>query len=263
VVDVDKWADYLADAGIRARAVAPVTDAEPGLTDDDAYRIQALVVAARTAGGERIIGAKLDVAPKLGGQATRVEQPVYGVLTSGMALQLEETLDCGTLIDPGVAPELVFTLGDDLAGPGLTAHDVLDATRWISGGLEVIDSRFGDHRVTAADVVADNAGASRFVLGAVRRRPSEMPDLSLVGVNLETGGRVVATAAGAAVAGHPATPVARLANWLGERDGKLSRGSIILTGCLTDAVPVRPGGSVTATFAHLGSVTVHSTKGTR
>lgn len=254
--DLAKWAGYLLDAEARREAVAPITDAEPELSAEDAYGIQALLVAAKVSAGERVVGAKLGLTSKAKQDAMHVDQPVYGVLTSAMALEFEQPLDCARLIHPRVEPEVVFILGDELAGPGITGHDVLDATRWITCGLEVIDSRFAEFRFTRADVVADNTSASRFVLGTVRKKPSDIPDLSLMGCNMQAGGDVVATAAGAAILGHPAGAVAKLANRLAERGERLVRGAIVLSGGVTNAIPMHPGSSVSATFAHLGTVTL-------
>ena len=59
----------------------------------------------------------------------------------------------------------MFVLGDDLQGPGVTSVDVLDATRGVCCGLEVLDSRYADYSFTAADVVADNTSAARSCSG--------------------------------------------------------------------------------------------------
>ncbi len=254
--DLAKLARYLVDAEARREAVTPITDAEPGLSAEDGYAIQALVIDAKLAAGERVVGAKLGLTSKAKQAAMSVDQPVYGVLTSGMALGFDQPLNCDELIHPRVEPEIVFMLAESLAGPGVTGHDVLDATRWLTCGLEVIDSRFADFRFTHADVVADNTSASRFCLGSMRCSPSEVPDLSLVGCNLQVGSKVVATAAGAAILGHPASAVAMLANWMGARGGSLDTGTIIFSGGLTNAVPMHPGVSVSATFARLGTITL-------
>jgi 2-keto-4-pentenoate hydratase len=134
----------------------------------------------------------------------------------------------------------------------VSAHDVLDATAWVAGGLEVIDSRYRDFHFTLADVVADNASAARFVLGPKRVAPTF--DLGLVGCVLEHGGQIAATAAGAAVLGHPAEAVALLANWLGGRGRAIEPGWTVLSGGLTDAVPLGAGSVVEATFGRLGRV---------
>ena len=72
----------------------------------------------------------------------------------------------------------------------------------------MLDSRYTDYRFTMPDVVADNASAGRYVVGAPVS-PDGI-DLRLVGVVLEHNGEVVATASGAASLGHPAAAVAWL-----------------------------------------------------
>jgi 2-keto-4-pentenoate hydratase len=162
------------------------------------------------------------------------------------------------LIHPGVQPEIVFRLRHPLAGPGVTPGDVLAATEWLACALEVVDSRYTGPSARLEDVVADSASAAYVVLGSRWVTPSQIPDLSLVGCSLEADGVPVTTAAGAAVLGHPAAAVARLANWIGRRGGAVGENWIVLSGGLTPAVPLVPGGHVTATFGRLGRITVRA-----
>ena len=161
-----------------------------------------------------------------------INEPVYGWLTDAMALEADSSLKLSTVIHPRVEPEIVFILGQALAGPGVGVHDVLEATSAICCGLEVIDSRFIDFRFLLPDVIADNTSASRFVLGSIKAPPAGI-DLSLTGCLFEENGAVAATAAGAAILGHPATAVAKLANFLGQRGRQLEAGWIVLSGGLT------------------------------
>jgi 2-oxo-3-hexenedioate decarboxylase len=75
---------------------------------------------------------------------------------------------------------------------------------------------------------------------------------------LRADGAIAATAAGAAVLGHPAASVAWLVNELDRRGQRLPAGSIVLSGALTDALPLRAGGSVSAEFDGLGTVEVRA-----
>ena len=106
------------------------------------------------------------------------------------------------------------------------------------------------------DIVADNTAAAKVVLGSVQVDPGGL-DLSLVGVALEVDGEQVAAATGAAVMGHPAAAVALLANWLGSRGRCIEAGWTIFSGSVTAPAPLVAGSHVTATFDHLGTVTVH------
>ena len=252
---IESSAAVLAAATRDRVAVPRLTQAHPDLSLEDAYRIQAEGCARRVAAGERVIGAKLGLTARAKQEQMKVAEPVYGLLLSGGLHPAGDAVDLGELIHPRVEPEIVFVMGDELTGPGVSSAEVLAATHAVCCGLEIIDSRYADFSFTAADVVADNTSAARIVLGPVMVDPSGL-DLALVGLLLEVDGVTVATAAGAATMGHPAEAVAMLANWLGERGESLEAGWIVFSGGLTAAVPLEAGTTVTATFGHLGAVTV-------
>jgi 2-keto-4-pentenoate hydratase len=256
VTIVTDCADRL-EAAVRDRtAIARLTETFPDLTLDDGYAIQAEGVARRVAAGERVIGAKLGLTSRAKQVQMSVAEPMYGVLLSSGVHPAGDPLVVSELVQPRVEPEIVFVLGAALQGPGVTSVDVLDATKGVCCGLEILDSRYADYSFTAADVVADNTSAGRIVLGP-RLVPVGDLDLSLVGLLLEVDGEQVATAAGAASMGHPAEAVALLVNWLwASQKAALPAGSIVFSGGLTAAVALKAGSSVRATFGHLGSVSV-------
>lgn len=61
---------------------------------------------------------------------------------------------------------------------------------------------------------------------------------------------------GAAVQGNPAEALAMAANSPAERNHAIEAGWVVLTGGLTDAIPLTEGCTVTAHFTHLGTVTL-------
>jgi 2-oxo-3-hexenedioate decarboxylase len=152
-------------------------------------------------------------------------------------------------------PEIAFLLDEEMGGP-TTIAAVLAATRSVFPALEVIDSRYADFSFRLPDVVADNASAASVVIGSHAVSPEAAGDLRLIGCVLRVDGAVVDTAAGAAVMGHPAAAVAWLVDHLAEEGRSLPAGSIVLSGALTDAVPVRAGVTLTAELDGLGIVEV-------
>jgi len=183
-----------------------------------------------------------------------VSEPVYGwVLRSSILPGPEVPL--AELIHPRVEPELVFVMAEDLAGPGVTAGDVLDATAEIVGGIEVIDSRYEAFSFTLPDVIADNTSAARVAVGTDGVEPRAV-DLTTLGCVFEVDGRITGTATGAALLDDPAGCVAMLANHLGRHGQRLEAGWVVPAGAPTDARPLGPGTVATARYSHLGSVTV-------
>jgi 2-oxopent-4-enoate/cis-2-oxohex-4-enoate hydratase len=247
--------DELYAALIERTTVAPLTEREPGITVEDAYRIQQRMIQRRVDAGERVIGKKIGVTSKVVMDMLGVDQPDFGVLLSGMVFNEGEAVDAGRLIQPKAEAEVAFVLGRDLEGPGVTAADVLRATDCVMPCFEIVDSRIRDWKIRIQDTVADNASCGVFALGATRRSPHAL-DLALAGMVLEKNGEVVSTSCGAAVQGSPVNAVAWLANTLGRLGLSLEAGDVILSGSQSPLVPVKAGDSFRCSVGGLGSTSV-------
>ena len=256
--DVASAASTLIEAERSRSQIAPLSDWWPGMDMAAGYAIQDEVIRRRRSSGERIVGMKLGLTSKAKQQRMKVDIPVLGQLTDAMVLGAGETVPLAELIHPRVEPEIVFVLGRSLAGPGVTAAQALDAVSAVHSGVEVIDSRYEAFRFLGPDVVADNTSAARFVLGPVAVSPERL-DLALEACVVSVEGRVTDSATGAAVLGHPSEALALAANELGSRGLVLEAGWLVLTGGMTDAVPVQgaPGG-VSFEWTNLGSISLRA-----
>ncbi|WP_410564076.1 2-keto-4-pentenoate hydratase [Amycolatopsis sp. cmx-4-61] len=232
---------------------APLSADWPDLDVDTAYAIQDEALRQRRARGETLIGVKLGLTSRAKQQRMGIDAPLLAWLTDAMVLPAGVPVP--SLIHPRAEPELVFVLGRRLAGPGVTAATALAAVDRVYGGIEVIDSRYADYRFTLPDAVADNGSSAYFSVGPVGLPPAAL-DLSLEAALLEVDGQIVDTATGAAVLGHPAEALALAANTLAARGLALEEGWLVLTGGMTDAVPLHPASRVAAHFSHLGSLTL-------
>ena len=232
-----------------------MTEDFPDLDISLAYQAQDALVARKVAAGEHVIGVKLGLTSRAKQQRMGIDAPLTAWLTDAMSLPAGVPAPLGELIHPRVEPEIVFVLGEDLQGPGITAARAMQAVSSVYGGYEVIDSRYKDFRFTLPDVIADNASAGRFGVGPVGLAPRDL-DLAVEACLLEVDGEIVDTATGAAVQGHPAEALALAANALAGRGQGLKAGWLVLTGGMTDAVFLHPGSTVSVHFTSLGTVTV-------
>jgi 2-oxo-3-hexenedioate decarboxylase len=253
--DVARAATVLAAAEAQRIDRGPITAEWPELDLETAYQVQDEILCRKVESGEHIVGVKLGLTSRAKQQRMGIDSPLTAWLTDRMVLPAGAPLVVGQLIHPRVEPEIVFVLGERLAGPGVTAARAMEAVSHVYGGLEIIDSRFTDFKFTLPDVVADNASSALFVVGGLAHKPDEL-DLALEACLLAVDGEVVDSATGAAVQGHPAEALALAANALAKRQLVLEPGWVVLTGGLTDAVFVEPGSRVSADFANLGSVTL-------
>lgn len=220
----------------------------------DAYQVRRLLVDRLIADGARPRGHKIGFTSKAMQEMYGMTGPDFGQLLDTMFVTADAPIAIGHLSDTRVEPELAFEMAEPLAGPGVTLERALAATRRVWPAAEVIDSRVGATRARATDSIADNAGAGLVILGAQAMAPGDL-DLAEIAITLSVDGGEPLVGRSGDVMGHPAAPVAWLANKLAEIDGiggRIQAGDIIMSGSCTRSVAVAPGSRMVATFGPLG-----------
>ena len=248
-------ADMLLTAEAARKPISPLTETDPGITVDQAYRVQLRIVEMKKSAGQVVAGKKIGLTSLAMQSMLGVKEPDYGHILNGMVVMEGEKIPSADLIAPRMEGEIAFVLKEDLRGPGVTLTEVIRCTEGVLPALEIIDSRVRDWKIKLPDTVADNASSARIVLGGVLT-PLPAIDLRTVGMVMEKNGDVLATAAGAAVLGHPANAVAWLANKLAAYGILLRKGEVILSGALTAAAPITAGDFFRADFGPLGDVKI-------
>jgi 2-oxopent-4-enoate/cis-2-oxohex-4-enoate hydratase len=253
---IRRYGNELYAALSERRAVEPLTDREPEITIEDAYRISMQVLEQRKRAGESVIGKKIGATSRAVQRMLNVHQPDFGYLTDNMVYGDGDELPISKrLIAARAEGELAFILRHDLVGPGVTNADVLRATECVMPCFEIVDSRIRDWRIRIQDTVADNASCGLFVLGDCAVNPRKV-DFVTCGMVLERNGEVVSTGAGAAALGSPVNCVAWLANTLGRFEIPLRSGEVILSGSLVPLLPIKPGESMHLSIGGIGTASV-------
>ena len=249
---IQQHGEALYQALIECRTLAPLTDREPGITIEDAYRISRVFLQQRLAAGERVVGKKIGVTSKAVQDMLGVFQPDFGFLTNTMECPDGADIPiAGNLIQPRAEGEIAFRLRADLQGPGVTEQDVLEATATIMPCFEIVDSRIDDWKIRIQDTVADNASCGVYVFGRDEVDPRDF-DLPSLKMTLYKNGEFLAEGLGSAVQGNPLTAVAWLANTLGEFGIPFKAGEVILSGSLAPLIPVVAGDEMSLEIDGIG-----------
>jgi 2-keto-4-pentenoate hydratase len=255
ISDVPGKARALYEARRDRRAIEPFTDADPTLGMADGYAVQAELVKLILADGDSIRGHKVGLTSKPMQKMIGVDSPDYGPVLASTVYGSGEEVSLSRFIQPKIEAEIVFVLGAELRGPGVTVADARAAVAGIAASVEIVDSRFADWRIKLADTVADLASN-----GAVALSDDLVPlgdlDPRLIGMVLSRNGELVDTGAGAAALGDPLLVVAWLANILAENGIALEAGHLVMTGALHAALPMSAGDVFRAEFDRLGDVVV-------
>jgi 2-keto-4-pentenoate hydratase len=221
----------------------------------EAYAIQAELEHTSKA---PLFGWKIAATSEAGQRHINVTGPMAGRI-------LAETViaDGGTASMAGngmrvAEPEFAFRMAEDLpprAAP-FSVAEVLDAVGTLHPAIEIPDSRFVDF-VTAgeAQLIADNACAHRFVLGAATTADWRSRDLVEQRPVTTLGGKQY-VGHGKNVLGDPRVALTWLANELRALGLTLRAGQVVTTGTCHPPLPIKAGDHVAADFGVLGNVSV-------
>jgi 2-keto-4-pentenoate hydratase len=206
--------------------------------------------------GHRLVGYKIALLDPQEQARLGAAGPVWGQLTDSMALVDGVEFSLEDVASAEAQAEVVFQLGDDLVGPGVTEADALDATRALLVGVGISAVPLGVQAAADTETfAAGNAFASRYVLGRAATDFAHL-DMSLIGAIVEVDGNVVSSGCGARVLGSPARAVAWLANGLAIYGKELQAGMFVFTGPLAGPVTLAAGRRVSVDIAHLGRADV-------
>jgi 2-oxopent-4-enoate/cis-2-oxohex-4-enoate hydratase len=254
---IQQYGDELYEALRARKMLTPLTDRDPTVSIEDAYRISQRLLERRVRDGERLIGKKIGVTSKVVMDMLNVHQPDFGFLTDGMLLASGSDLSVSTLmIQPRAEGEIAFKLKSGLRGPGVDERAVLEAIATVHPCFEIVDSRIEAWKIKIQDTVADNASCGMFVIGDALADPRTI-DYVTCGIVVWKNGEILSTGAGAAALGSPLTAVAWLANTLGAYGVSLDAGDIVLSGSLVPLEPVKAGDQMTLKIAGIGSASIN------
>lgn len=252
---IEVLGNALFEATESRKPIAPIREQLEDTTLNDAYAIQTVQLNRHLAAGRKLAGHKIGLTSFAMQKQLGVDSPDFGFFLNNMVYEAGATVPTNGFIAPKVEPELAFKLSKDLTGPDVTVADVLEATEAVYPAIEIIDSRVEEWNIKLVDTVADNASCGAIVLGA---EPIAVPfeKLTEVPCTLRINGKEKDSGTGRDVMGHPAEPLAWLANVLSEQGVSLKAGQFVLTGSFTGALPVVSGEKVTADYGDLGSLEI-------
>ena len=255
---IEAAARALLGAEVSGRQIGLLSLAHPGMTLDEAYAVQAALVALKR---RRRIGWKIGLTSRAMQQALNITTPDSGVLLDDMLFADGAVVPAGRFIQPRVEAEIAFVMKSPLAGAGVTRADVLAATGYVVPSLEILDTRIlradpatGRVRVIV-DTVSDNAANAGIVVGSQRHELAAV-DLRWVGAIVKRDGVVEETGLGAGVLDDPATGILWLVHRLAQYGQGIAAGEVVLSGSFIRPIEAPPGSRFEADFGSFGRVSV-------
>src|ERR1700709_1835078 len=201
-----------------------------------------------------LFGWKIAATSEAGQKHINVDGPMAGrILTETVIPDGGKASRAGNEMRVG-EPEFAFRMAADLPprSAPYTVQEVLDAVDTLHPAIEIPDSRFADFvSAGAAQIIADNACAHLFVLGAPTASNWRALDLVEEKPVITLRGKQY-TGHGKNVLGDPRIALAWLANELRELGLTLKAGQIVTTGTCHPPLPIKAGDVFPADFGGVG-----------
>lgn len=243
-----------------SKAPCPPIRSIIGETDQKAaYEVQNLITENRLQKGFKIIGKKIGLTSEKVQEQLGVNQPDYGMLFDDMQTPNGGTLSFTKLMQPKAEAEIAFVLKNQINSINPSMKEVIEAVDYIVGAIEIVGSRIANWDIKITDTIADNASASHFVLGDVKK---QLNDIDIIGCEMQLfkNDQLVSEGCGSACLGSPLVALQWLAKKMSSLGSPLNTGDIILSGALGPMVEVQENDRLIATIDGLGEVKVNFIK---
>lgn len=218
-----------------------------------AYQVQQINNALRIAQGGVVVGQKIGLTSLAVQKQLGVDQPDFGLLFADTEVKNGGSLLASAILQPKAEAEIAFVMKSDLTGE-ITESAVINAIDYAVGAIEIVGSRVLNWDIRITDTVADNASASHFVLGDVKRLVGEV-DFAAVKMQLKKNGTLVSEGVGAACLGSPILALKWLAQTFADLGTPLKAGDIVLSGALGPMCAGEAGDTFEAEIEGFGTVT--------
>lgn len=219
------------------------------LSLDEAYAVQAHFLAARVAGGERIVGWKIGCTSSKIQQQFALTQPITARLTEpyihtdGAVLPAERYVDCG------VEAEMVLRIASDLVLE-MDDAELRGAIASVHPGIEVHNYRFWYGDPTSQELISSNGIHAGVVIGA-EQSPAAL-DFNAEHMQLIVNGEVRSEGDGSEIMGGPLVSLRWLMQHAAEHGEPVGEGNLVIPGSAVHLIRVFRGDRIEARFSTLG-----------
>jgi len=249
---IEAAAQRLRDAQESGVPCAPVREWIGDSDISTAYAVQKINNDFRVANGGSVVGLKIGLTSLAVQKQLGVDQPDFGLLFADREVKNGGGVMASSILQPKAEAEIAFVMKHDLTGD-ITLERAKAAIDYAVGAIEIVGSRVLNWDIRITDTVADNASASHFVLGDIRRAVNEI-DLVAVKMQLHKNGELVSEGVGAACMGNPLFALVWLAQTFADLGTPLKAGDIVLSGALGPMCAGEAGDTFDASIEGFGTV---------
>ncbi len=226
----DKYAKIVNDI-IRAQhtltTIPSLSKSFDSMTEEEAYKIQDLLVAELTKKYGPVAGYKIGYADSSALKKNNLNVPAYGPFFKSRILENGGTLPLKDFMKFSIENEVTFKIGKDIDRIFESVEDLKPYIESIQLGFDISEGVF-ESPSTAQDFIAGGAGSKYFMIG--EGQDPDQVDLADVLLTVEFKNQIVYEGSSKNVLGNPWNVMLAVSNDLFKRGKPLKKDNLIFSG---------------------------------
>ena len=225
-----------------------------GLSIEEAYAVQDRVAAWRVARGEEVAGYKVGCTSEAIRGQFGLASPICGRLFRPHLHADGVVLDWRAYAGCAIEPEMVLTIGTDLAGEDLSDAQLRAAIASVGVGIELHHYRFWFEPPTSQELICSGGIHAGLVIGAASVAPEDV-SFERERFSVRCDGQLVSSAPASEIMGGPLHSLRWLVTFLTRRGMALKKGSLVIPGSPVGLVRIERDMELTVEIDGVGSAT--------
>jgi 2-keto-4-pentenoate hydratase len=225
----------------------------------EAYEVQDLVSKKRQEKGERVVGFKVGCTSNAIRKQFGINEPINGRLFQPHIMDSKAMIDYNNYVNCAIEPEMVFKIGKDLKGEGLSDQELINSIAYVSPGIELHNFKFWVEPPTIQELICSGGILAGLIVGEQKVDPRKLlfkDEIFSVYKDLN----LITSAPSSEIMGGPMHSLRWLVSFLTKKGKILKKGSLVIPGSPVKLVNIDQDTTLKITIDRVGSLTTQMKK---
>ena len=235
------------------------TSSMNNLTIAEAYEVQDLVAKKRIEKGEYVVGYKVGCTSNAIQDQFGIDDPINGRLFQPHILDSKATIDYSNYVNCAIEPEMVFKIGKNLKGVGLSDEELINSIAYVSPGIELHNFKFWVEPPTIQELICSGGIHAGLIVGEQKVDPRKLLFKDEL-FSVYKDGNLVTSALSSEIMGGPIHSLRWLVTFLTKKEKTLKKDSLVIPGSPVELVNIDQDTELKVVIDKVGSLTTRMEK---
>jgi 2-keto-4-pentenoate hydratase len=221
-----------------------------------AYEVQDLVAEMRTQRGEEVVGYKVGCTSEAIRTQFGISEPISGRLFQPHIHANNSKINWTDYVNCAIEPEMVLTIGEDLAGVSLSDDRLIEAIAYVSPGIELHNYRFWIDPPSLQELICSGGIHAGLVIGDATNCAKKLTFIN-EGFSVYKNGQLITEGPASEIMRGPIHSLRWLVESLTRRGLSLKKGSLVIPGSPVELVRIERDCELRVDIEGVGSTLTH------